>query len=93
MVVTYQHGISILELCIYFPACFLSVFLVARHGLAQSSGFLWLLLFTVTRIVGSCCDLATINNYSKDLVIASAICSSIGISPLMLVCTGLLSRA
>lgn len=93
MGVTYRHGISILQLCIYFPAFFLAVFLVARHGFAQSSGFLWLLLFTLTRIVGSCCDLATIHNFSQGLFIASAVCSSIGLSPLMLACTGLLSRA
>ncbi|KAJ6117147.1 hypothetical protein N7512_006872, partial [Penicillium capsulatum] len=62
-----------------FPDCVLSLFLVVRHGFANSSGFLWLVLFTVTRIVGSSCGLPTINNPSRNLFIAFAICSSIGL--------------
>lgn len=93
MAVTYRHGISILQLIIYFPSLFLSIFLVIRHGLRTNSGFLFLTTFALARIVGACCDLATINNSSVSLYIAAAICSSIGLSPLMLACTGLLSRA
>lgn len=93
MTITYRHGISILQLIIYFPSLFLSIFLVVRHGLNKSSGFLFLTIFALTRIVGACCDLATINNPSTGLYIAAAICSSIGLSPLMMACTGLLSRA
>ncbi|KAJ5167338.1 uncharacterized protein N7482_006119 [Penicillium canariense] len=93
MAVTYRHGISILELIIYLPSLFLSIFLVIRHGLRTNSGFLFLTTFTLTRIVGACCDLATINNFTVGLYVAAAICSSIGLSPLMLACTGLLSRA
>lgn len=93
MTVTYRHGISILELLIYFPSLFVSIFLVIRHGLRKNSGFLFLTTFALARIVGACCDLATINNPSTGLFIAAAICSSIGLSPLMLACTGLLSRA
>ncbi|KAJ5359264.1 uncharacterized protein N7496_011677 [Penicillium cataractarum] len=93
MAVTYRHGISILQLIIYFPSLLLSIFLVIRHGLRTNSGFLFLTTFALARIVGACCDLATINNFSVSLYIAAAICSSIGLSPLMLACTGLLSRA
>lgn len=94
MGVTYRHGISILQVIVYFPCLFTAAFLVFRHGLRTNSGFLFLVLFALARIIGACCDLATISDpTSTGLFTASAICSSIGLSPLMLSCTGLLSRA
>ncbi|KAL5362550.1 hypothetical protein BJX96DRAFT_177251 [Aspergillus floccosus] len=93
MGVTYHNGISILQLIIYVPAFFLSSFLVHRHGIRRSSGFLFLNVFTQARVVGACFDLATISNPSIGLYVGSAICSSVGLSPLLLACAGLLSRA
>ncbi|KAL4960397.1 uncharacterized protein BDV14DRAFT_204708 [Aspergillus stella-maris] len=91
--VTYSNGISILELIVYLPAFFAASFLVYRHGVRRSGGFIFLVIFTIARVVGSACNLATINNPSTDLAIAAAICSSIGLSPLLMTCSGLLSRA
>lgn len=93
MTISYANGIAILQLIVYFPSLFLSAFLVYRHGLRTNSGFTFLATFAVARIVGACCELATISNPSTGLFTAAAICSSIGLSPLMLACTGLLSRA
>lgn len=93
MTISYSNGISILQLIVYFPSLFLSIFLVYRHGLRTNSGFIFLSTFALARIVGACCELATISNPSTGLFTAAAICSSIGLSPLMLACTGLLSRA
>lgn len=56
-----------------------------------NSGFFFLTVFALTRIVGTCCDRATIKNASTGLFIAAAICSSIGLSLLMLAYTGPLS--
>jgi len=94
MVVTYHNGVSILQLIIYLPVFFLSGFLVIRHGLRRSSGFFFLNVFAQARIVGTCCDLATIGKpLAMGLYVAAAVCSSIGLSPLLLACAGLLSRA
>lgn len=93
MGVTYHNGVSILQLIIYLPAFFLSAILVYRHGIRRSSGFFFLNLFAQTRIVGACFDLTTISNPSIGHYVAVAVCSSIGLSPLLLACTGLLSRA
>ncbi|KAJ6022372.1 uncharacterized protein N7446_012725 [Penicillium canescens] len=94
MAVTYHNGISIFQLIIYLPAFFLSSILVFRHGLRRSSGFFFLNVFAQARIVGICCDLATITNQlAMGLYVGAAVCSSIGLSPLLLACTGLLSRA
>jgi hypothetical protein len=91
--VTYRDGISILELIVYLPSFFVAAFLVYRHGVRRSGGFAFLVLFTIVRVVGACCEVATIKNPSTGLYTAAAICSSIGLSPLLMTCSGLLSRA
>ncbi|OJJ34859.1 hypothetical protein ASPWEDRAFT_182996 [Aspergillus wentii DTO 134E9] len=93
MGLSYSHGISVLELIIYLPSFFLAAFLVFRHGLKTNAGALFLVIFTLVRIIGACCDLATISHASTGLYQATAICSSIGLSPLIMACSGLLSRA
>lgn len=93
MGISYRNGISILELIIYFPSVFVGGYLVIRHGLRKSAGFIYLVLFSNLRIVGACCDLATISNPSTGLYISEVICSSIGLSPLILTCSGFLARA
>ncbi|KAJ5089253.1 hypothetical protein N7532_007937 [Penicillium argentinense] len=93
MTVTYRHGLSILELIIYLPSFFVTCFLTYRHGLRRNSGFFFLATFTLSRIVGACCDLVAIDHYTLGLYIAAAVCMAIGLSPLMLALSGLLSRA
>lgn len=93
MTLSYHHVISVIQLVVYFPSLFLAAFLVYRHGLRTNSGFIFLTTFALARIVGACCDLATISNPSTSLFTAAAICSAVGLSPLMLACVGLLSRA
>ncbi|KAJ5625054.1 hypothetical protein N7510_001363 [Penicillium lagena] len=90
--VTYRDGISILELIVYLPSFFVAAFLVSRHGFRKTGGFIFLAIFTIFRLVGACCELATINKPSTGLYVAAAICSSIGLSPLLMACSGMLSR-
>ena len=91
MTVTYRDGISILELIVYLPCLFLALWLAVHHGNAAWS---LLILFTIIRVVGSCCQLATISNPSDiGLDTAAIICNSVGLSPLILTCVGLLARA
>ncbi|KAJ5991909.1 hypothetical protein N7451_007633 [Penicillium sp. IBT 35674x] len=91
--IDYSNGISILQLIIYFPAIFVSIFLVFRHGIRTNSGFIFLTVFTLLRIIGACCDLATIDNSSTALYTTYAVTSSIGLTPMLMACSGLLSRA
>lgn len=94
MGVSYHNGISILQLIVYIPAFFLSGFIVFRHGIRRSGGFFFLNVFAQARVVGTCFDLRTISNPEAiGLYVGAAVCSSIGLSPLLLACTGLLSRA
>ncbi|KAH8695641.1 hypothetical protein BGW36DRAFT_429511 [Talaromyces proteolyticus] len=82
--IDYRHGIAILEVIAFFPSLFLALLLAWRHGFGRSSGWYFFILFSILRVVGNCCYLATINKSSDGLTTAWAICSSIGISPLTL---------
>ena len=93
MGISYTNGVSVLELVVYFPSLFAATYLVCRHGLRTSVGFIYLILFILLRITGACCNLKSISDPSPALSIAQGICSSIGLSPLILACSGLLSRA
>lgn len=94
MALTESNQVSIAELVIYLPALFVAIFLCIRHGFGRSSGWLYLIIFSLARIIGPSMQLATISqprNYS--LYIGAATLQSIGLSPLILVELGLLSRA
>lgn len=93
MGISYDNGVSLLELVVYFPSLFAAAYLIWRHGLRTSGGFIYLVLFILLRITGACCNLAAISNPTVALSTAQGICSSIGLSPLILACSGLLSRA
>lgn len=91
--ITYSDGLSILEFIAYLPSTFVAAFLIWRHGFRRSGGFIFLIIFTILRVVGAGCTLATINNPSTGLYTAAAVCNSIGLSPLLMACLGMLSRA
>ncbi|CAG8885598.1 unnamed protein product [Penicillium egyptiacum] len=94
MTIDYRHGISILELIVYSPTLFLALWMALHHGFKRSSGWFFFILFCLARIVGAACYLATIHHASDvDLYITWAVCTSLGLSPLLLACIGLLSRA
>ncbi|PYH73653.1 uncharacterized protein BO88DRAFT_484551 [Aspergillus vadensis CBS 113365] len=93
MAVNYRHGLSILELIVYFPSLFISLYMGFRHGFQRNAGWVLLIIFSLARIVGSCCYLATIAHPETiDLYIAWGVCTSIGLAPLISTCIGLLSR-
>ncbi|KAJ6076112.1 hypothetical protein N7499_008093 [Penicillium canescens] len=92
--IDYRHGISILEIIVYIPTFFLALWMAFHHGFKKSSGWYFFVVFSLARIIGAACYLATINAPSNiDLYITWAVCTSLGISPLILACVGLLSRA
>ncbi|CAG8360303.1 unnamed protein product [Penicillium salamii] len=90
----YRHGISLMELVVYIPTSLLAVYVAHKHGYRKSSGWVYFVIFSLVRVVGSCCHLATLADpNSTNLYVAYAICIAIGLSPLIVSCVGLLSRA
>jgi MFS family permease len=90
---TYRNGVSIAEIVVYVPALCIAAFLAIRHGLGQNSGWLFLILFCLARIIGPCMQLAEISHPTDlSLFEGSAILQNVALSPLMLATIGLLSR-
>jgi len=65
---------------------------VLRHGIRRSGGFIFLIIFSLIRILGACCQLSTIHHHSIGIYIVVAILDSIGLSPLLLGLVGMISR-
>lgn len=91
--ISYRSGISIAFIIIYVPFLLLAILLTHRHGLSRSSGFIYLVLFLLIRLVASSLQLATIASPTNTgLYIAYTILQGIGISPLELTALALLTR-
>jgi hypothetical protein len=93
MGLSYHNGIAAAEIVLYIPALFIAVFLAIRHGFGRSSGWMFLIIFTLARTLGACFQLATLNDPTNtNLYTGAAVLQNIGISVLMLAALGLLSR-
>lgn len=87
------NKISIAEIVVYVPSLAVAIVLVRKHGFKRSAGWLYLVIFSVIRILGAVLDLATINDPSNiSLLTGSNTLQSIGLSPLILINLGLLTR-
>ncbi|KAB5570753.1 hypothetical protein GE09DRAFT_1055545 [Coniochaeta sp. 2T2.1] len=85
--------ISIAEIIVYTPSLAIATFLAVRHGFGRSSGWLYLIIFSLARVLGGALQLAAINDPANiGLLTGAATLQSIGISPLILCMLGLLSR-
>ena len=92
MGLSYRGAIAVLQLAVFAPCFPLAVFLGFRHGFGRSSGWYFLIVFTLLRIIGAVLYLIDEYHPSQNLLVGALVCSLIGISPLTLLCVGLLSR-
>jgi hypothetical protein len=93
MMLDYRNDISILEIVIYVPCLFLGIFLAIKHGMGKSSGWLYLIIICLARLIGAGMQLATIKDPKNyNLYIGSAILNNVGFTPLELASLGFLSR-
>jgi len=92
-VLTILNRISIAEICVYTPFLLIALLLSSRHGFGRNAGWLYLILFSVIRILGSALALATLNDPTNvGLATGAATLQTIGLSPLILTMLGLLGR-
>ncbi|KAK7418735.1 hypothetical protein QQX98_003753 [Neonectria punicea] len=82
--------VSIAELVVYIPALVLAFIVCSRHGFNRTLGWVFTVVLCLVRIIGSICQLVTYSNHSTDLLQATIIIDSIGISPLLLSTLGML---
>ena len=93
MAITYRNGVSIAEIIVYLPALAIAIFLSFRHGFGRSSGWLYIIIFCLARLIGPIMQLMTITRPADiSLFTGSVILQTIGLSPLLLASLGLLSR-
>jgi hypothetical protein len=92
--VTYSDGIAIYKLIYYSPCLFASIYVAWTHGFSKNSGWIFLTIFCIIRLIGASAQIATIGNPGDQTAITVAlITSELGLSPLLLASLGLLSRA
>lgn len=89
MAVDYRSGISILLLIFYLPALAIAILLTIRHGFTLSSGWRFMIIFTLARILCACFQLATINQPNNiSLYVGYSVLIGVAVSPLELVAFG-----
>ena len=89
MTVDYRNGVSILLLIFYLPALAIAILLTVRHGFSKSSGWRFMIVFTLVRVLCACLELATINQpRNVSLYIGYVVLIGIAVSPLELVAFG-----
>lgn len=89
---TPSESLSIAELAIYPPILIANIFVLIRHGLNRQSGWIFLAIFCIIRIIGASFGVAYAINGSINDLIWSAILGSVGISAFLMSTAGLLQR-
>lgn len=94
MHITPTSSLSIAKLIIFTPLLLSSIYLLLKHGLARSSGWLQLSIVCLIRVMGSAASIVTITN-PKDVTayVMADVLLVIGIAPILGSMMGLLSRA
>lgn len=92
--VFYGDGIAIGQIAYYATAFLASIYVIRKHGMNKSSGWYFLTVFCIIRVIGAAARLVTISKpQSNGAWTTSLICSALGLSPLFMATLGLLSRA
>jgi hypothetical protein len=84
--------LNIVELVYYGPALLLALWVIHKHGMKRHSGWIYLAILPVVRIVGAATGIAANSNPSRGLFETSEIAYSIGLSPLFLAWLGVIKR-
>ncbi|THH28280.1 hypothetical protein EUX98_g5907 [Antrodiella citrinella] len=88
-----RGGISAAQLVIYIPILVLSAILVKRHGFKRQAGWIFLLILSLVRIVGSAAHIAAelSSDPSTGLIETFSILDNVGLSPLIMCTIGFLN--
>ncbi|KAF7556931.1 hypothetical protein G7Z17_g1057 [Cylindrodendrum hubeiense] len=90
--VTLSDGLAIWQLIYYVCAFGGSLWVSAHHGFMKSSGWIFLTIFSVIRIIGCSAQIATIRSDSTTPITIAVLTGFFGLSPLLLATLGIVSR-
>ncbi|KAK4232160.1 hypothetical protein QBC38DRAFT_506236 [Podospora fimiseda] len=87
------NAIAAAQIAIYVPYLLIAILLASRHGFRRNAGWLYLLLFTLTRLIAASLQLSTTSTPpTPALLITTQIFYGIGLSTLLLTLLNLLGR-
>ncbi|KAH8895105.1 hypothetical protein GQ53DRAFT_779885 [Thozetella sp. PMI_491] len=90
---TELNAIAVAQICFFALSLGIAILLASRHGFGRNAGWLYLIVFSVARVLGAAFALATINDPTNlSLIAGAATLQSIGLAPLILVMLALLGR-
>ncbi|KEF58207.1 uncharacterized protein A1O9_06133 [Exophiala aquamarina CBS 119918] len=90
---TYSDGVAVWKVVFYVPTLLASLLVARRHGFTKSSGWIYLTIFCIVRIVGSVAEFVLISDPTSSGASTTAlVCAVLGLSPLLLASLGLLAR-
>ena len=92
MGLTNREDLDIVQLVYYGIATPLIAYLLFQHGFARQIGWLYLAVLALLRIIGAATGIASVKTPSEGLIETTLICTSVGISPLLLSLLGILGR-
>ncbi|MCJ1287234.1 hypothetical protein MMC26_006582 [Xylographa opegraphella] len=87
-----REGLSIANIVFYIPCLFIAGWVSFLHGFGRQSGWIFMVILALVRIVGSICQIVSESSPSESIDEAWIILSSVGLSPLILAMLGLLAR-
>ncbi|KAK4165442.1 hypothetical protein QBC43DRAFT_333670 [Cladorrhinum sp. PSN259] len=87
------NSIAAVQIAIYVPYLPTAILLASRHGFRRNAGWLYLLIFTLTRLIAASLQLSTASTPpSVALLITTQIFYSVGLSALILTLLNLIGR-
>jgi hypothetical protein len=89
---THYGKLAIAVIVYYVLALPVAVWICIRHGFGRHAGWFYLASLAVIRIVGAALRIAADEHRSRNLYIATAVLSSIGLAPLLLSLMGMIKR-
>ncbi|GAM83349.1 hypothetical protein ANO11243_013360 [Dothideomycetidae sp. 11243] len=90
---TPREILDIIELIFYVPVLFVAGYVCLKHGFQRSAGYLFLVILALLRLIGASTGIASAHNPDNtDLLTTTIICSSVGLSPLLLTLIGFTQR-
>ncbi|KAJ9613559.1 hypothetical protein H2200_003501 [Cladophialophora chaetospira] len=90
---TYPDGVAVCKLIYYSPALIASLYVSSKHGFHRGSGWIFLTIFCIIRIIGAAAQLATIGKSNPHTAETVALLTAVlGLSPLLLATLGILAR-
>jgi tryptophan-rich sensory protein len=89
---TFSDGVAVWRLVYFTFALVGSLVASWKHGFGKNSGWIYLAIFSIIRIINSSAQLATVSGNNPTAATVAAVTGFLGLSPLLLASLGLISR-